>query len=188
VPLGGSAPGPAFGANQDRRGYAEPMASPSVQLHLLRHAHAGDPAKWHGPDELRPLSARGRHQAESLGRHLDGLGQHFDLLVSSPLVRARQTAELVGERLGLAVVIDDRLGGGLGVAGLEALLADHGNPARPILVGHDPDFSELVASLAGAQEIPMRKGAFARIDIGRPIQPGGGVLAFLIPPELIASH
>ncbi len=85
-------------------------------------------------------------------------------------------------------MVDERLAGGLGVAGLEALLADHGNPARPILVGHDPDFSELVASLAGAEQVPMRKGAFARIDIGRPIEAGGGVLAFLIPPELIASH
>src|ERR1700690_1352725 len=63
-----------------------------VQLHFLRHAHAGDPAKWRGPDELRPLSAKGRQQAESLGRHLDSLGLRFDLLLSSPLVRARQTA------------------------------------------------------------------------------------------------
>jgi phosphohistidine phosphatase len=162
------------------------MADSSVQLHFLRHAHAGDPAKWRGSDELRPLSARGRHQAEALGRHLDGLGQRFDLLVSSPLVRARQTAELVGERLGLDVVIDDRLGGGLSVAGLEALLGEHRDPARPILVGHDPDFSDLVTSLTGAGAIPMRKGAFARIDIDRPIEPGSGILAFLIPPELIS--
>ena len=163
------------------------VSSATVQLHFLRHAHAGDPAKWSGPDDLRPLSAKGRHQAEALGRHLDGLGQRFDLIVSSPLVRARQTAELVGERLGLAVVIDDRLGGGLDVAGLEVLLSDHGNPGRPILVGHDPDFSDLVTSLSGAVAIPMRKGTFARIDIGRPIEPGSGILAFLIPPELVAS-
>ena len=163
------------------------MASSSVQLHFLRHAHAGDPGKWRGPDDLRPLSALGRHQAEALGRHLDGLGLRFDLLVSSPRVRARQTAELVGERLGLAVVIDERLGSGLDVAGLEALLVAHGNPSRPILVGHDPDFSDLVTRLSGAADIPMRKGAFARIDLARPIVAGSGTLAFLIPPELIAS-
>jgi len=162
------------------------MSSSEVQLHLLRHAHAGDPAKWRGPDELRPLSARGRRQAESLGRHLDSLGLRFDLLLSSPLVRARQTAELVGERLGLAVEIDERLGGGLSGPGLAALLRDHGLPDRPILVGHDPDFSELVTSLAGAADIPMRKGAFARIDIGPGLEPGTGVLVFLIPPELVA--
>jgi phosphohistidine phosphatase len=166
--------------------YPRDMPSPTIQLHFLRHAHAGDPAKWSGPDDLRPLSAKGRRQAESLGRHLDGLGMSFDLLVSSPHVRARQTAELVGERLGLPVVIDERLAGGLDIAGVEAILRDHANPDRPILVGHDPDFSDLVTSLTGAAAIPMRKGAFARIDIGRPIEPGSGILAFLIPPELIA--
>jgi len=162
------------------------MSSDQVQLHFLRHAHAGDPAKWRGPDDLRPLSAKGRQQAESLGRHLDALGLRFDLLLSSPLVRARQTAELVAERLGLAVEIDERLAGGLSHAALAALLRDHGQPARPILVGHDPDMSELVTTLAGAADIPMRKGAFARIDIGPSLEPGTGVLVFLIPPELVA--
>jgi phosphohistidine phosphatase len=161
------------------------MASDTVQLHFLRHAHAGDPAKWRGPDDLRPLSAKGRHQAESLGRHLDGLGQRFDLMLSSPLVRARQTAELVGQRLGLPTVIDERLGNDFSITELEAMLADHGNPDRPILVGHDPAFSDLVTSLSGALAIPMRKGTFARIDIARPIEPGSGVLVFLLPPEIV---
>ncbi len=161
------------------------MAGGTVQLHFLRHAHAGDPAKWAGPDGQRPLSERGRRQAEALGRHLDALGQQFDLIVSSPMVRARQTAELVAARLGLTVVVDDRLAGGLGLSGLEGILSDHGNPRRPILVGHDPDFSDLVSRLAGATGIPMRKGAFARIDLTRPLAPGAGVLAFLLPPEMI---
>jgi phosphohistidine phosphatase len=161
----------------------------SVQLHLLRHAHAGDPAKWSSPDGERPLSGKGRAQADALGAHLHQLGQSFDLLLSSPLVRARQTAEIVGERLGLTVVIDDRLGGSggpLGPASIEAILADHGDPARPILVGHDPDFSDVLARLSGAAEIPMRKGALARIDSDRPLRDGAGVLVFLLPPEVVA--
>ena len=162
------------------------MPGRTVQLHLLRHAHAGDPAKWRGPDDLRPLSAKGRSQAESLGRHLDALGQRFDLLVSSPLVRARQTAELVAERLGLEVVLDERLGGGLNLADIEAILTERGNPGRPVLVGHDPDFSDLLTILTGAAAIPMRKGALARVDIDRPIEPGAGILAFLLPPEIVA--
>jgi phosphohistidine phosphatase SixA len=160
----------------------------TVQLHLLRHAHAGDPAKWSGPDGLRPLSGKGRGQADALGAQLHRVGQSFDLLLSSPLVRARQTAELVGLRLGLPVVIDDRLagsGGPLGPASIEAILADHGDPGRPILVGHDPDFSELLARLSGAAEIPMRKGALARIDLDRPLRDGAGVLVFLVPPEVV---
>ncbi len=71
-------------------------------------------------------------------------------------------------------------------ASIEAILADHGDPGRPILVGHDPDFSELVARLSGAVEIPMRKGALARIDLDRPLRDGAGVLVFLVPPEVVA--
>ncbi len=162
------------------------MVTPRVQLHFLRHAHAGDPLKWRGPDDQRPLSAKGRDQAEGLGRHLDGLGQQFDVLVSSPLVRAVETAQLLAVRLGLHVVVDDRLAGGLDIAELEAILGDLGDPERPILVGHDPDFSDLVARLSGAAVIPMRKGAFARVDIDRPLAAGAGTLAFLLPPELVA--
>jgi len=167
----------------------QPVANTAVQLHFLRHAHAGDAAKWAAPDFDRPLSDKGRRQAGALGAHLDALELRFDVIVSSPLIRARQTAELVAESLGMTIEIDDRLsgmGGGLGLSGLEALLRDHGDPLRPILVGHDPDFSELVSRLAGAPDIPMRKGAFARIDTERPIQAGAGILAWLVPPEIIA--
>ena len=54
-----------------------------------------------------------------------------------------------------------------------------------MIVGHDPDFSELLALLVGASEIPMRKGAIARVDLARPIEPAGGMLRWLLPPELI---
>ena len=54
-----------------------------------------------------------------------------------------------------------------------------------MLVGHDPDFTELVSTLAGAREIPMKKGALARVDAARPLEPGGGVLRWLIPPDLL---
>jgi len=65
------------------------------------------------------------------------------------------------------------------------MLADAGGPRRPVLVGHDPGFSSLVALICGAPSIPMRKGAMARIDASRPVQPGGGTLRWLIPPDLL---
>jgi phosphohistidine phosphatase len=163
------------------------MANPELELHLLRHAHAGDPLKWAGDDFDRPLSSRGAEQAEGLGRHLDGLGLRFDAIISSPLARASQTARLVADRLNAAVRIDDRLGGPLSLAIVEAILDDAGNPVRPVLVGHDPDFSELVALLTGAWSVPMRKGSLARIDLSRPIQPGTGILRFLLPPGLLLA-
>jgi phosphohistidine phosphatase len=154
-------------------------------LHLLRHAHAGDWSTWEGPDAARPLTDKGRSQAERLGRFLHGLGFTTDGIVTSPKVRAAETAEIVGHILDVQVVADDRLAGGIDLATLDALLDDHGAPERPILVGHDPDFSELIAVLCGAAGIPMRKGAFARIEVQRPLQAGTGDLRWLVPPDLL---
>lgn len=156
-----------------------------MELYLLRHAHAGDPAAWDGPDERRPLSDRGEKQADRLGRFLAGIGFQADAIISSPRVRAAQTAKIVAERLGLSVGEDDRLAGGLGIGALEAILRDAGDPVRPVVVGHDPDFSDLVALLCGAARVPMKKGALARIDVARPLEPGGGILRWLVPPDLL---
>ena len=157
----------------------------TVQLHLLRHAHAGDPMAWDGPDEARPLSPRGERQADRLGRFLAGVGFRTDAIITSPKVRAAQTAEIVAERLGVPVGIDARLAGDVGLSALEAILRDAGHPVAPVLVGHDPDFSDLVVKLCGGLGVPMRKGAFARIDAQRPFEPGGATLRWLIPPDLL---
>ncbi|HET7727880.1 MAG TPA: phosphoglycerate mutase family protein [Candidatus Limnocylindrales bacterium] len=156
-------------------------------LALLRHAHAGDPGRWTGPDATRPLSDKGRRQAERLGRHLRAVGDGSDVLIASPKVRALQTAEIVGGLLEIPVVTDDRLGGPLDLDAVEAILVDAGNPARPILVGHDPDFSDLLGALLGVGAVAMRKGAFARVEIGRPIAYGRGELRALLPPDLLAD-
>ena len=68
---------------------------------------------------------------------------------------------------------------------LEDILRDAGDPLRPVVVGHDPDFSTLVAELCGAPDIPMKKGALARIDIERPLRPGAGTIRWLVPPDLL---
>jgi phosphohistidine phosphatase len=157
----------------------------TTELYLLRHAHAGDPAKWHGADFDRPLSARGREQASRLGVFLAATGFAPDAIVTSPRIRALQTAELVAERLGATWRVDDRLADPLSTGVLERILTDAGDPSRPVLVGHDPDFSELVGLLTGASRIAMRKGSLARIDVERPLAWGEGALRWLLPPELI---
>jgi phosphohistidine phosphatase SixA len=161
-------------------------ARSEVQLLLLRHAHAGDPMKWSGNDDLRPLSDRGRRQAERLGRLLAEAGFRPDAIRSSPRLRALETAEPVAAALGLKVISDDALAGPMDLDTLEDLLAAAGNPSRPLLVGHDPDFSELAATLTGAPELPLRKGALVRIDIARPLEAGAGLLRWLVPPDLLA--
>ena len=160
-------------------------ASSEVQLHLLRHAHAGDPMKWHGPDDVRPLSEKGRLQAERLGLFLAEAGFEPDAIVSSPMARALETARLVATPLGLPVRVNDALAGPLEIEALEALLSASGDPRRPLLVGHDPDFSQLAADLTGLAELPVRKGALVRIDLARPLEAGAGLLRWLLPPDLL---
>jgi phosphohistidine phosphatase len=163
------------------------MPNSAVELYVVRHAHAGDPAKWTGDDARRPLSPKGEAQADRLARHLSTIGLQLDVILSSPKVRAIQTAEPIAKALGMQVRIDERLGGGLTFEVLERVLAESGSPLRPMIVGHDPDFSELVAELAGAQSIPMRKGALARLDGHRPLRSGGCILRWLIPPDTLAA-
>jgi phosphohistidine phosphatase SixA len=163
-------------------------ARPEIQLHLLRHAHAGDPLKWSGPDEVRPLSEKGRLQAERLGEFLAAAGFAPDAILSSPMARALETAGLVATPLGLSVRVDEALAGPLDLESLEALLTAAGNPTRPMLVGHDPEFSELAAVLTGVEDFQLRKGALVRIDLTRPIQPAAGLLRWLLPPDLLTAR
>lgn len=158
-----------------------------VELYLLRHAHAGKAEEWPGDDDQRPLSRRGRQQAGDLGRFLSSRAFSLDLLISSPRLRARQTAELVGAEIGAAVAFDERLAAALDLDDLSAVVDDLGGQ-RVMLVGHDPDFSELAGQLSGTLRLPVRKGALLRIDAALPLTPGGGTLRWLLPPEVYAER
>jgi phosphohistidine phosphatase SixA len=162
-------------------------ASPLRAVHLLRHAHAGDAERWDGPDALRPLSRKGRRQAERLGAFLAAAGVQPDRIITSPKARAAETAAIVGGALGLEPVEDARLADGCGLADLDALV--HASGARePMVVGHDPDLSALLSVLIGARGQVMRKGALATIEVLRPLRPGEGVLRWLLPPELLVER
>jgi len=158
---------------------------PDLQLHFLRHADAGDPEGWAADDALRPLSPKGELQAERLGSFLAEVGFRPDALISSPKVRARRTAEIVGAAIGIGVRLDDRLGGGFDPVMLAAILADAGGPVRPVVVGHDPDFSHMISWLANTDGLTMKKGAFARVDVRGSIAAGRGTLRWLVPPDLL---
>lgn len=161
-----------------------------IALHLLRHAHAGDPAKWDADDAARPLSEKGRRQARDLGGLLAVIDDAPDLFITSPKLRALQTAEVVAKAMRdrVRVVEDERLAGPLDPVILNAILEDAGPAYRPCLVGHDPDFSAMLGELIGTAPIPMRKAALARIDFaGDTVEPGEGTLRYLLPPELVAG-
>ena len=161
-----------------------------IALHLLRHAHAGDPARWDGDDAARPLSEKGRRQAKDLGGLLAVIDEPPDLFITSPKLRSLQTAEVVAKALRnrVKVVVDERLGGAVDVATVNAVLDEAGPAYRPCLVGHDPDFSELLGEFIGTAPVPMRKAALARVDFaGDEVAAGEGTLRFLLPPELVTG-
>jgi phosphohistidine phosphatase len=110
-----------------------------------------------------------------------------DAIVASPKLRARQTAELFADALGIAFTLDDRLGESLDPDDVGAIVERVGGTSV-VLVGHDPDFSTLAGVLIGMEYLPMKKGAMARIDMSLPIQPDGGVLRWLLPPELLVDR
>jgi phosphohistidine phosphatase len=163
-------------------------ASELTELCLLRHAHAGDPMKWRGSDDLRPLTEKGRLQSERLGLLLAFSGYRPSVILSSPMTRAVETARLVAAPFEMRVDVVDELGGPLDLGALEALLRAAGDPSRPILVGHDPDFSTLAAELTGVTVLPVRKATLVRMDIPRPLRAGQGVLRWLLPPDLLSAE
>jgi len=162
-----------------------PPVPRSPRLNLLRHADAGDPLRWRGPDAERPLSAVGQRQIERLTKHLVGVGFRSDAILSSPKRRAVETAEPLAEALGIPVRIVDALAGSISISLLDDLLTAAGDPASATLVGHDPDFSDLLTTIVGAASLPMKKGAFASLSIARPLAPGSGRLRWLLPPDVI---
>jgi len=112
---------------------------------LVRHAHAapGD------PDELRPLSERGRDEARSLARRLAAHSTPPALVLTSPLLRARQTAEAITDATGSGFQVDDRLGPGATGESLRAAVEGVG-AATVAVVGHQPDCSQIAVELTGA--------------------------------------
>lgn len=157
-----------------------------IELYFLRHADAGDPLAWVGDDFERPLSKKGRRQAKRLGRLLDGVGAQMDLVLTSPRVRATETARLVARSIGTSWVADDRLGSDFGDEALRPLIAGLAAGASSVmLVGHDPDFSRAVSWLVGTS-IEMRKGALARVSLpDRNVGAGRGSLRWLLPPDAV---
>jgi phosphohistidine phosphatase len=144
---------------------------------LLRHGTAVPHGLAGLDDAERPLVAEGEREARAAGRALRALKVRPDRVVTSPLVRARQTAQLAAAELGVPSFEDHALSPGFAQADLEGLFARHDGGCL-VLVGHDPDLSRLVLDLTGAQ-IEMAKGGVARIDYPR------GVLDWLLRPRAL---
>ena len=153
-------------------------------IYLLRHGDAGDPRPQ--DDDARELSDKGRKRLRNAAGLWRRLRVAPEVVISSPLPRAHQTAELLVEGLGLPmeVTVDDRLRPGADWTDMAGAMADLRAAERVALVGHDPDLSDALAHLTGAAAIGLRKGGMACVEFDGKPDAGTGRLRWLLDPDL----
>jgi phosphohistidine phosphatase len=127
-----------------------------MRLFLVRHAEAA-PGE---PDELRPLTAAGRAVARDLGERL--APEHPDAILSSPLLRARETAEQIARAARLTPEADERLAPGATAEDVQAAIVGRGDTV--IAVGHQPDCSAILLALTG-RELDFAPGAVQELQL-----------------------
>jgi phosphohistidine phosphatase len=151
---------------------------------FLRHAEAEDTA---ADDFSRRLTSKGLEQADRAGRFCAQAGLVPGVVLSSPVLRALQTAEIVAGRLGgLPVRVERWLACGMGPEAFFGGLAPI-EAGTVFVVGHEPDFSTTIAALTGmadADRIHVRKASLTGVDVFS-LSRGGGTLEFLVPARLM---
>jgi phosphohistidine phosphatase len=130
-----------------------------MRLYLVRHAEA-EPGE---PDELRRLTPAGREQARELGRRLKDDDARPDTILTSPLLRARETGGELGRALEIQAEPDERLAPGATPDDLRAAVAGRGEEV--VVVGHQPDCSQIAAALTGGPEPPFPAAGLAVIEL-----------------------
>ena len=155
-------------------------------LYFLRHGLAGVREEWQGDDAERPLTKKGLKNMQKQARTLARLNLRLDMIITSPLTRAFQTADIVARELKMVERLqpDKRLAPGFGRNDLEQVLADHPEAKTIMLVGHEPDFSLTISALTGGGNMILKKGGLVRVDITT-INPLQGDLVWLLPPKIM---
>jgi phosphohistidine phosphatase len=153
-----------------------------MNLYVMRHGIAVDGGEWNGSDVDRPLTAEGVERTHAVVKALKENNElQVDEIWSSPLRRARETAEIAGKVLGLNVKIVDQLECGASLTGL--IRAAKTPPARLLTVGHEPDCGEIVADLIGDSggSYPFKRAGIAHLQ--GEFRAGGMKLSWLYAPR-----
>jgi phosphohistidine phosphatase len=149
-----------------------------MELYFLRHGEADWP-DWKKSDDERPLTKRGKKQMRDVAKFLDRLKVRPDLIVTSPLPRAAQTAEIAADYLKAKLRKDELLAPGFGASKLPTVLKRHRAKVL-MLVGHEPDFTQVISELTGAS-LKLSKGGVALLDVDPESEEGK--LLWLFPPK-----
>lgn len=163
------------------------MKKNTYTLYLVRHAIAEERGDKWPDDSTRPLTSKGAARFRKVVRGLRELGVTVDLVLTSPLVRAKQTAQLLveGLRPAPALAVTPALAPGVGPAKAAEALGQFRKARRIALVGHEPDLGELAAWLIGTRApVAFKKGGVCRID-GAGLPPADGQLIWLAPPRVL---
>jgi phosphohistidine phosphatase len=159
----------------------------TMRVYFMRHGDAGDKRSWPGADAERPLSELGIERTNAAAEHFEHTGFRPTRILTSPLVRSLQTANLVAAELGVSdlVEIDGRLCQTFDMRAFRQILKENADEERLLLVGHDPSFSLVIESIMGGGSIILKKGGVARLDIDN-ISRASGRLAWLDSPSLFS--
>jgi phosphohistidine phosphatase len=160
----------------------------TLEVYLIRHGLAAERGEDYPDDSKRPLTSDGIAALRKEARALAALGMGFDHIITSPLVRTRQTAEVFAEHLETRPTVSnsDALAPAGSAAGVVQELARHAKKGRVALVGHEPNLGELAARLIGSRTpIPFKKGAICRIDFEALPPKGTGQLRWFVTPRML---
>jgi phosphohistidine phosphatase len=158
------------------------------ELYLVRHGVAEQRGDAWPDDSKRPLTAQGTMRFRKAARRLAGFGVSIDVVLTSPLVRARQTADILASAFDAHVVTSEALAPGGSHQAILAELEKQSKRSSLALVGHEPDIGQLAARLCGARHaLEFKKGAICRIDV-ETLPPGNpGALRWFIPPRMLRA-
>jgi len=163
---------------------------PAMELYLIRHGIAEERGPEWPDDSKRPLTDKGIAALKDEAKALANLEVTFDLILSSPLTRTRQTADVFASRLSgkPAVVLSDALTPEGSSDAVVQEIASQPRKERLALVGHEPNIGELCGYLIGASApIEFKKGAICRIDFdGLPAR-AAGQLRWFLPPRILKA-
>jgi phosphohistidine phosphatase len=161
---------------------------PPTELYLVRHAIAAERAKEWPDDTKRPLTKQGISRFRECVTGLRELEVAVDEVFTSPLVRAKQTADLLAGGMDgkPPVKILDSLAPGHTAQKVMTQLAKAAKRRRIALVGHEPELGELAAHLIGASRaIPFKKGGVCRVDVERLTSKRAGMLIWFVGPRVL---
>lgn len=156
-----------------------------MDLYFLRHAIAADRSA-DGSDSARTLTRDGIEKMRISALGMQRLGLQLDRLLTSPLVRARETADIVGTALNVAPETSGALAPGCNAATLLELLTDMPRARSVMVVGHEPDLSSMVGDLTGGSRVAMKKGGLALVDLAA-LDLGAGTLIWLLAPRVLRA-